>query len=171
MKNKLIYSIGIAAIIVTGLLTGWMAFSGHSQTQAKCTLNVPEKVASFSRTEFISGPEAIKQIAMMHGKDIKLEEGHIAKYQSGGKEITLWISVSPSREEGDKLFRLMDDKMPASKVFKNRQELQIGDRRVIKVDGMGQEHYYWVSGEYNYWVAVAGGEGKSIVSELMLKVE
>ncbi|MCL5935727.1 MAG: hypothetical protein M1543_04505 [Firmicutes bacterium] len=171
MKNKLVFSIGIVAIIITGLFTGWMAFSGHSKTQAKCTLNVPEKIAAFSRTEFISGPEAIKQIAMMHGKEIQLDEGHIAKYQGDGKEITLWISVSPSREEGEKLFRLMDEKIPASQVFKNRQELQISNRKVIKVDGMGQEHYYWVSGEYNYWVAVAGGDGKSIVSELMSKVE
>ncbi|RJQ38208.1 MAG: hypothetical protein C4550_07005 [Nitrospiraceae bacterium] len=171
MKSKLMLPVGLAAIIITALVTGWLAFSGHSKNETTCTLNVPEKIASLPRTEFISGPEAIQQIAMMHGKNISLDEGHIAKYKSGGTEVTIWISVSPSREEGEELFRLMDEKMPASKVFKNRQEVEIRSRKVVKVDGMGQEHYYWVSGKYNYWVAVAGTDGKTIVDDLMLKVE
>ena len=171
MKSKLMLPVGLAAIIITALVTGWLAFSGHSKNETTCTLNVPEKIASLPRTEFISGPEAIQQITMMHGKNISLDEGHIAKYKSGDTEITLWISVSPSREEGEELFRLMDEKMPASKVFKNRQEVEIRNRKVIKVNGMGQEHYYWFSGKYNYWIAVAGTDGKTIVEELMLKVE
>lgn len=171
MKSKLLFPAGIAAIVLTVLITGWLAFSGYAKNAATCTLNVPEKIASLPRTEFVSGPEAIQQIAMMHGKNISLDEGHIAKYKSGGTEATLWISVSPSIEEGEELFRLMDEKMPASKVFKNRQEVEISSRKVVRVDGMNQEHYYWVSGKYNYWVAVAGGDGKSIVSEFMLKIE
>lgn len=171
MKSKLILPTGIAAIIITALITGWLAFSGHNKNEAICTISVPEKIAALTRTEFISGPEAIQQIAMMHGKNITLYDGHIAIYKSGSSEVTLWISVSPSRAEGEGLFQLMDEKMPASEVFKNRQEVEIRSRKVVKVDGMGQEHYYWVSGEYNYWVAVAGTDGKTIVEDLMLNVE
>lgn len=180
MKSKLILPAGIAAIIITALVTGWLAFSGPANNDAVSgsanndvtyTQNVPKKIASIPLAEAISGQEAIQQIAMMHGKDISLDEGYIAKYISGGTEVTLWISISPSREEGEELFRLMDEKMPASKVFKNRQEIVVRSKKVIKVDGMGQEHYYWVSGKYNYWVAVAGTDGKTVVEDLMLKVE
>lgn len=161
--------ISVAALILIAFL-GWNFLLNPTQ-ELDCTLNVPEQIASLPRTEFVSGPEAIQQIAMMHGKNISLDEGHIAKYKSGDKEVTLWISVSPSKEEGAALFKLMDEKMPASKVFQNRQEVKISSRKVVKVNGMGQEHYYWVSGKYNYWVAVAGTDGETIVENLILKVE
>lgn len=171
MKRKLLFRGGISAILLIVVVTGWFAFDRHSKKDPTCTLNVPVQIASLSRTELISGTEAIQQIVKMHGKNISLEEGHIAKYQSGGTKLTLWISISPTSKEGETLFRLMNERMPVSKVFSNRQELEIGGKKVFKVVGMGQEHYYWVSGKYNYWIALGGTEGKTIVEDLMLKVE
>lgn len=145
------------------LMPGW---NTKQQGQGSGEI-VPQQLASLPRVELVTGPEAIRQIAMMHGKPIDLAEGYIASYRNGEKEVTLWVSVSASAEAAAALFRQMDEKMPASPVFTGRQELDLGGQKVIRVEGMGQEHYYWVNGKSNYWVAVTGLDGKEVVTEII----
>lgn len=157
--------LGLLAVlaIIWRLLPAWNAGQpGQSGGEI-----VPQQIATLPRMELVSGPEAIRQIAMMHGKSIDLAEGYIASYRHGEKEITLWVSVSTSAEAAAALFRQMDEKMPASQVFRGRQELDIEGQQVIRVEGMGQEHYYWVKGKSNYWVAVSGIDGKEVVQEII----
>lgn len=170
MNKKLLCAAGII-VFVAVLSLGLVKFINLNNASETCVLNVPEEMASLPRTQFISGPEAISQISKLHGKEISLEEGHIARYQAEGKEITLWISVSPTKEEGEALFKVMDQKMPSSKAFTNREVNRVGSRDVIKVQGMGQKHFYWVSGKYNYWVAVAGMDALPVIEEVLIKLE
>lgn len=130
---------------------------------------IPESLGGAPRTQLVTGPEAIQQISGMHGKGIVISEGFIAMYEGAGKSLTLWVSVSPSEESANDLFKKMDAKMPVSKVFTNRQEITVQGQRVIKVLGMGQEHYYWLKGDKNYWAAIGGTDAVPVVEEIMTK--
>ncbi|AVX20275.1 MULTISPECIES: hypothetical protein [Carboxydocella] len=164
-KHWKILSIALALLAAIAIIWRLPGQSAESQ-QAEL---VPPQLAWLPRVKLVSGPPAIQQIAMMHGKPLQLAEGYIAIYQSGDSEIMLWLSVSNNEEEALKLFQQMDEKMPASQVFTGRQELKIKGQQVIRVEGMGQEHYYWVQGKYNYWVAANGVAGRQAVEELVEK--
>lgn len=161
--------IGISLVVM--IFLAWVMFLAPAPPAGeKGAAAIPETLGGVSRTQLVTGPEAIRQISGMHGKGIVFSEGYIATYEGGGKSLTLWISVSPSEESGKSLFEQMDAKMPQSKVFTNRQELDIKGEKVIKVLGMGQEHYYWLKGEKNYWVAVGGTDAIPVVEEVMSKL-
>lgn len=167
MNKKYFYGGFAAVIVVVTLVFAWTRIATPDNSAPVCSLNIPEQLGSLPRTDFISGPEAIKQISMMHGTEIVLTEGHIAKYKGDGKEVVLWVSVSPTAEEGKQLFVEMDEKMPVSKVFTGREEVEVNGMKMIKVKGMGQEHYYWVNGKYNYWVAVGGTDALPVLKEVL----
>lgn len=165
--NKKVFNTIVVITLAVVVFLGWSKFNTKGQPDGAAPDFLPETVLSLPRTTFLTGEGAIQQISRMHGKDIAIQEGYVAKYQGEGQEVTLWISVSPTEAEGEALFRVMDEKMPASKVFTDREEMAIKGTKVVKVRGMGQEHYYWVNGKYNYWAAVAGMDGKEVVEELV----
>jgi hypothetical protein len=176
MNKRFLYFgfIGIS-IIVIAFLT-WVMFlapapsGGDRGTAANQEqVAIPESLGGAPRTQLATGPEAIQQISGMHGTGIVIREGFIAMYEGAGKSLTLWVSVSPSTELANDLYQKMDNKMPVSKVFTNRQEITVQGQKVIKVLGMGQEHYYWLDGDKNYWVAVGGTDAVPVVEEVMSK--
>ncbi|HEX3032099.1 MAG TPA: hypothetical protein VHS59_07640 [Bacillota bacterium] len=114
---------------------------------------LPEQISGLPLTALVSGPEAVSDISRMHGKGIAVVEGYIARYTGGDREITLWVSVSASEAEAAALFRVMDAKMPASRVFTQRKVIKLDNKEVISVQGMGLSHFYWLQGKYNYWLA------------------
>lgn len=169
MNKKFIYSVA-AVLAVILLFLGWTQLKSNNDDEIH-TVKIPDTIAGLPQTGVISGTEAIQQITQMHGTNIPLAEGYVAQYAGNGKQIMLWISVSPSKEEGKQLFKMMDDRMPSSKVFTERKAVIIGGRRVIRVLGMGQEHYYWVNGKVNFWVAVGGVDPQPVVEEVQNKLK
>ncbi len=171
MNKRYLYFCFIALSVVVLAFLAWTMFLAPAPLVGeKGAVAVPETLGGVPRTQLVTGPEAIQQIGGMHGKGIVISEGYIAIYEGGGKSLTLWVSVSPSGESGKSLFEKMDAKMPQSKMFTNRQELTVKGQSVIKVLGMGQEHYYWLKGEKNYWVAVGGTDAIPVVEEVMSKL-
>lgn len=167
MTNRGIQRGVIGLTILVLLVVAWTLLN---QPKDQGQMILPERLGNLPRTELITGPEAIRQISQMHQTNIVISEGYIAKYAQGNQEVTLWISGSPSDQEGQALFDVMDEKMPASKMFTNRQELKLKDTKVIKVLAMGQEHYYWVKGKINFWVAVGGIQPMPVLEEVMSKI-
>lgn len=170
MNKRFLYYGFIGTSILVLAFLAWIMFLAPGPTVGdKGTAAIPESLGGVPRTQFMSGPEAIRQISGMHGTGIAISEGYIAMYEGGGKSLTLWVSISPSEGEAKELFEKMDTKMPGSRVFTDRQELTVKGQRVIKVLGMGQEHYYWLKGDKNYWVAVGGTDAVPVVEEIIDK--
>lgn len=171
MNKRILYFsfIGIS-VTVLAFLAWTMFFAQHSTKGSLGTMDIPDSLGGVPRSQYVNGPEAIQQISGMHGKGIVISEGFIAMYEQAGKSLTLWVAVSPSEEAAREIFAKMDEKMPSSKVFTNRQEVTVKGQRVIKVMGMGQEHYYWLKGDNNYWVAVGGTNPVAVVEEVMSKL-
>jgi hypothetical protein len=129
----------------------------------------PQSFRNTNLETLVSGDEAKKQISEMHRTKVPISQGFIAMYKAPDKEITLWISESPNFIFADRLFVVMDEKMPKSEVFKNRKEISVNGEKVICVTGMGMEHYYWYKAKRVYWIAVMGDKGEEVVKEVMQK--
>lgn len=167
MNNQLIKR---GVIGLTILVLAVLAWTILNPAKDQGQLVIPESLAKLPRTELITGPQAIEQISRLHQTNIVISQGYIATYGQGNQEVTLWISESPTDAEGQALFAVMDEKMPASKMFTNREELNLKGTKVIKVLGMGQEHYYWVKGKVNFWVAIGGLQPLDVLEEVMTKI-
>lgn len=159
-----------AVVLVIALISGFIFLSPEKvEESSKTGLEIPETLANKQRVQLVQGKEAIDQISKMHGTSIDIVEGYIAIYEDQAGQVILWLSTSPTVEEGQALFDIMDEKMPQSKVFTDREEHEVDGKKVIKVLGWGQEHYYWVEDEVNYWIAVQSN-GIETVKEVMEKV-
>jgi hypothetical protein len=105
-------------------------------------------------------------ISQLHGKEITIKQGYIAQYGGAdGGQMTAWVSESGTEAEAVQLMDIMDKKMPASKAFSGRNELTVEGAKVINVQGMGQEHYYWQKGIKVYWIAVGGADSMQVLKE------
>lgn len=129
----------------------------------------PEKLSGFKRISITKGSEAIKSVKKLHrGSEIHLIDAVVAKYYGGtGKEIIIWASKSSSADEADKLIRKMNKKMPSSRMYKNFSEFSVRNQVIYSVDGMGMENFYFVTGKWNYWLAVKGVDGKLILNKFV----
>ncbi|MDA8235244.1 MAG: hypothetical protein M0Z31_10670 [Clostridia bacterium] len=175
--KKNILSVFILAGLVTIILVGYYMFVGNpakpgntvngSQGAAFTKESFPQSLAGSTLAgEVVSGPDAMQNINRLHGASISVVEGFIAQYL-GKNEITVWVSVSATTNDALALFDIMDKKMPASQMFTNREELQMDGKQVIKVLGMGQDHYYWVRDKQVYWIAVGGGDSLTVLQEAL----
>jgi hypothetical protein len=117
-------------------------------------------------TSIKTGKEADKDIFRLHGKEIDFEDSYVAEYFcKNGSTAIIWASFSKTEKEASDLFKLMDDKMPSSKVFRNRMEFKSGGHNIIYVTGMGMDNYYFVDGKANYWIAAKGKDTVDILKK------
>lgn len=152
------------ALLFLGLLA-WFIFYPHHADQPPPPL--PAELAGLDLRALVSGPEARRRLAHLHGTVIGLADAHKAVYGAPEGELTLWLARSPSATEARELFQAMDRRMPASPIFSSREELTVADRKIILVRGQGKTHYYWVTGRFNYWLEVEGVDGLAAVAELL----
>ena len=144
---------GILAVAIGLMIFGFSGEKGNDK--------FPGELLGLPFVQYVEGEEAIASIGQLHGTDVGTKEGYIASYQdqAKGQSITIWISVDPVAK-AQELFKVMDSKITnnPNTPFKGRTELEVNGLKVIKVTGMGQDHYYWVEGEENIWVALGGFE-------------
>lgn len=115
---------------------------------------LPEKVAQLQLQTFYSGDAAMRDIVRLHNSRFPLADGLVAYYENEDSEMTVWVSVSANEEEARTLMRLMTEKMPASRVFAEKDVFETAGLTVHHVTGMNMDHYYWLDGIYVYWLAV-----------------
>ncbi|MHB8172627.1 MAG: hypothetical protein ACYDG6_13985 [Thermincolia bacterium] len=176
--KKNILSIGIIGSLLTIIFVGYYMFAGNPGKSGN-SLNGAPAGAAFTKESFpqslagstlagevVSGPDAMQNIDRLHGTSITIVEGYVVQYL-GKNEVTVWVSVSANTDDALALFDIMDKKMPASQVFTNREEMQVDGKQVIKVLGMGQDHYYWVRDKQVYWIAVGGGDSLNVLQEAL----
>ncbi len=163
----------IAAIIVLGFagVSGVLLYNLYGPAgQTSSTLSessFPQTLAGMSLAQVNTGEQAMVMISKLHGKDITIKQGFIAQYMSGSSQMTIWVSESNTEAEAVEMMRVMDEKMPASQVFKGRKEITAENQKVIYVTGMGQDHYYWQIGTEVYWIAVGGADSLQVLKDVI----
>ena len=132
----------------------------------------PEQVMGMKLVSLISGEEAQKSVAGLHGLNIKLKEAYIGTYQSEkGSSAIIWVSESNNIAEAKKLFEIMDQKMPGNSFFTNYKRINYKgiDLRYVYWPKMNMHDYYYLIGTKNYWVAITVDQDTNIFLDEVLQ--
>lgn len=136
----------------------------EASSNISATANLPHRLPGFEQTQLFVGEEAIEMLSRLHGGvEIDVADAYEAVYEGEAGAFRIWYSKSPTVEEGQYLFDVMDEMMPASQAFTNRTEIEIDGNTYIYVFGMGMDNYYWVDGAANYWIAVTAEDTKEVL--------
>lgn len=129
-------------------------------------LNFPGDLQGFQLIQFVEGEAALADMVQLHGGvPIEAENGYIATYGNNSESFVLWITVSKNEEEAEYLLDIMDEKIPDSPVFTNRQEFETPNNTYYYVSGAGMENFYWYDENRVYW---AGIQSENIMETLQL---
>ncbi len=116
---------------------------------------VPAKLGALTLTQTTIGADALTEFAQLHGKGFDLASGYRASYSGEGKQATLWVGQAKDLQTAQDMTEEMAKKIGAGNaMFTDLQTLNIGGRTLFSVNGQGQQHYFYASGDKIVWVAL-----------------
>ncbi len=114
---------------------------------------LPEEVATLSMSRRVLGRSALAELSQMHGQEFQLNKGAVSTY-GAGSEITLYVAGTPFRFLAGRMLAAMRDKIANSDTpFTPVAEREIDRRVIYELQGLGQRHYYFRSGDLIVWLA------------------
>lgn len=142
--------IALGTLVILAVL---ILFYRKDNGSASLTVDVPQQIAGVRMSDSKTGDDAIEDVAQMHGKEFPVLYGAIAIY--GDRKITLWVSGAPSADIALQMTNAMRDKIAqGNSPFTPTEEIRDNNRTVYVLEGMGQVHYYFQSGDRVIWLAV-----------------
>jgi hypothetical protein len=114
---------------------------------------LPGEIAGLTLRGRVFGAPALDELFWMHGQDFQLNQAAVGNY-GAGNEITIYAAGTAFGFIAGRLIIDMRDKIASSETpFTPLVERQYGSRRVYELEGMGQKHYYFRSGNLVIWLA------------------
>ena len=96
-----------AGLLVLAASFGYWAYDQARANPA--SLNVPAELVGAPLTQKLLGPEAVSEVARLHGKDFPLTSGALAVYGPGA--VTLWVTGVPASPMAGDMVQAMTDKI------------------------------------------------------------
>ncbi len=113
---------------------------------------VPDALAGSPLSQLSTGEAAVAEVARLHGKDFPLTSGAMAVYGDG--EAMLWVSGTLLRWTAAEMVRAMEEKIALGRSpFTPTGTRDADGRTVYALTGMGQQHFYFQSGNLVVWLA------------------
>lgn len=151
-RNRLLsYFLFVIGVVI---LAGAVFYYLHVKRPENDALasSVPQMIAGIPLSQVVAGEEAIENIQQLHGKGILLVDGAVAVY--GHQNLILWVSDAGNRSGGEELTELMRIRINEGRSpFEERGDFELDGLRIYALDGLGQKHYYWRSGQLVIWLA------------------
>ncbi len=154
MRRKMI---AIALVLLGAMLLSAMGgyFWLQNRMQNPSVPPVPSQIAGLQRTVLDTGAQAALEIGQLHGKGFPLTVAAVAIYQGEGN-AQLWVAGAPWKWFSSRLFASMQERIASSTglPFHPQGERLVNGRRVQALEGLGQQHFYFQSGNLVIWLAV-----------------
>jgi hypothetical protein len=116
-------------------------------------VSLPKSLAGLSLSSATYGLEAVAEINRLHSQEFPLTSGAMGMY--GDSEATVWVTGLPITAMAAQMVSAMRDKIAASNSpFTPTGEQAQGSRSIYTLDGLGQKHFYFQSGDRVIWLAV-----------------
>lgn len=157
MKSRTAKKIIALAMIASGALIS-LGGVGYAQINHRISnpapAPIPGEVASLSLTRVATGWQAVREVSRLHGKDFPLTSAGVGGY-GADESITIWATGAPVRPLAWRMLVAMRDKIAEN----NSPFTPLGERRdrrraVYELEGLGQKHFYFQSGNLIVWLAV-----------------
>jgi hypothetical protein len=146
-RYLLLPALGI--LLLAGALLLWALGGGSSPAGP---LEAPETLAGQTRTQLLSGEEAVASIDRLHGRQIPQAEALVAAYGQG--RVVLWVTAAADEEEAARLTALMVERIAEGRSPYRENGIRLMDAVTIyDLIGHGQRHFYWQTGRLVVWVA------------------
>ncbi|MHB0980887.1 MAG: hypothetical protein ACYC5Q_12600 [Thermoleophilia bacterium] len=130
---------------------------------------LPQSLAGLALATSLEGVEAKASVEQLHGKGLGagLDEACVGDYRGAGT-ATLWVSRSVDVKDAEDLLARMTDRIAeGGSPFTGLTPIEKGGVRVYRLEGMGQVHYYFLSGRDVYWLAIDPALAESGLGELL----
>jgi hypothetical protein len=113
---------------------------------------VPRTISGLALTQFFSGQEAVDSIQQLHGQEFEIEDGAVAVY--GNQNVILWVSDAGSLDVAGELTNQMKDRISEGRSpFTALGSFDVEGSEIFELEGMGQSHFYWQSGNQVIWLS------------------
>lgn len=151
MKRKQVSLLLVAAFAITLSAFGWLFYQQRISNPAP--VSIPNTLAGLNLMEQESGQQAAYNFIQLHGKQFPLTSGSVGIY--GDHQATLWVAGTPLKATAAEMVISMRDKIIESRTpFTPTGEILSNGQTVYSLEGMGQKHYYFQSGNLIIWLAV-----------------
>ena len=143
-------------LIASGFLLSFGAVSLlflNSPRRSLPIVDLPQQIAGVSLTAAQEGADAISAISDLHGQGFPVDYGTVGIY--GDHRMTLWVAGAASDSFAAQMTAAMQQKIAeGNSPFTPVEEIDVGNRKVYALEGMGQQHYYFQSQNLVIWLAV-----------------
>lgn len=114
---------------------------------------IPRQVANLPLSRAASGWQAASEVARLHGKELALNSAGVGVY-GPEQSITIWAAGAPLKPLAGRMLSVMRDKISeGNSPFAPLGERRDGKRIVYELEGLGQKHFYFQSGNLIVWLA------------------
>lgn len=152
--------LGLGALVLTVALLTLLDTPGSGAP-------LPSSLAGEALRDAVYGPEAVTQIAQLHGKEISLVSGAVGTYGAAGRTV-LWVSESASQQEAADLTATMEARIAEGRSpFTSLGIRTEGARQIYVLEGMGQQHFYFQAGPKVIWLAANPAEAEQALQETL----
>ncbi|MEE8374515.1 MAG: hypothetical protein V3R87_12460 [Dehalococcoidia bacterium] len=154
--------IAIQVLLALGLVLGmWLSFRADSEAPVSVA---PAYLGNLALVEQTTGQEALSQMRTLHGTEIGVIDGYIARYEGGGDRVTVWVGQAEDPSAAQGLLELMTEKIAAGNPsFRDLEQMLVDGKGVYSVVGGGERHYYYRDGAIVIWVSVSASDPMQVL--------
>jgi hypothetical protein len=151
MKRALVSLLILTGIVLTLTAFSWLYFERRIANPAP--VSIPDSLADLPLTYQMTGQQAAFDFSQLHGKQFPLTSGAVGVY--GNQKATLWVAGPPLKRMATEMLIAMRDKLADGRSpFLPTGEITSNGQTVYALEGMGQNHYYFQSGNLVVWLSV-----------------
>ena len=155
----------ILALALVGAV-GWGLWTATAGEEA--ATGAPQEIAGYRLQGTLSGPDAVASMEQLHGEEIGIVTGWIARYEDGG---TIWLAEAADKETAGRLVQAMTDRIAdGNESFAHLQTGKHEGLTIYSVLGQGQRHYYYAQDKRLVWVATPPGAEETFFSDALEKL-
>ena len=149
------------AIVFSSLLPMLLLWAGCGEDKPLSTL-FPEQVGEMRLAQVITGEEAMRAVAQLHGKTLDVDDAAVATYALPDQgEAVVWVSSHANAAQAREQSAVMIEKMlhplgGAETPFHDPEQFRTGGSDIYSFQGMGVTHLVFYRENRVYWIAAPG---------------
>lgn len=151
MKRLPALGLILVGLLLASLGVGYALFSQAVDNPTAAPL--PEEIAGLPLGMRSTGWKAVGELTRLHGKGFSLSSGAVGMYGDQHR-VKVWVAGAPIQPLASRMLVAMKDKIAEGKSpFTPTGERPDGSRVIYELDGLGQKHFYFQSGDLLIWLA------------------
>lgn len=151
MKRFTALSLVLLGVVLASSGVGYALFGQALDNPG--TAPLPGQIAGLPLSGRSTGWQAIGELTRLHGKGFPLSSGAVGMY-GDQHQVKLWVAGAPIRPLASRMLAAMKDNIAeGNSPFTPTGERPDGKRIIYVLEGMGQKHFYFQSGDLLIWLA------------------